>query len=57
VKKELIKIIKNRLKKKWLFGQFSSIFSFIYSEMKKLNNLIEKFKSISNNVLENIVYY
>ncbi|EID29090.1 hypothetical protein HMPREF1048_0862 [Streptococcus mitis SK575] len=45
------------MKKKWLFGQFSSIFSFIYSEMKKTNNLIEQFKSISNNILENIVYY
>nr|DAD92207.1 MAG TPA: hypothetical protein [Siphoviridae sp. ctnot10] len=26
MKKELIKISKSRLKKKWLFGQFSSIF-------------------------------
>ncbi|EFN99028.1 hypothetical protein SMSK564_0572 [Streptococcus mitis SK564] len=37
--------------------KFLQSFSFIYGEMKKPNNLIEKFKSISNNVLENIVYY
>ena len=40
-----------------LWTIFFNFFFYLYSEMKKPNNLIEKFKSISNNVLENIVYY